>query len=126
MTLRRVRLELARDHDFPNGSRQHGYDFIAPLDDEGHLLAAEWRDNRDRCRARRFWAGEPDEIGRLVHRGGGKTGTWAFDYDPKSSSDDEPGFKFDIHKFVPGEYVSIREHDGVMRTFFIRAVAELD
>jgi hypothetical protein len=29
---RRVRLELARDHDFPEGSRERGYDFIASLD----------------------------------------------------------------------------------------------
>ncbi len=29
--LRQVRLELARDHEFPNGSRERGYDFIAPL-----------------------------------------------------------------------------------------------
>lgn len=35
--LRRVRLELARDHDFPIGSRERGYDFIAPLDSQGHI-----------------------------------------------------------------------------------------
>jgi hypothetical protein len=59
-------------------------------------------------------SGQKDEIGHLVHRRGG---TWAFDYDTKSTDDDEPGFKFDRHHFVPGEYVSITEHDGVMRTF---------
>jgi hypothetical protein len=31
-------------------------------------------------------AGQPDEIGRLVHRRGG---VWAFDYDPSSNADDE-------------------------------------
>lgn len=123
MPLKRVRLELARDHDFPNGSRDRGYDFIAPLDNDGHLIASEWRDNRDKCRVRRFWPGTPDEIGRLVHRPGG---AWVFDYDPKSKSDDEPGFKFDRHRFVPGEYVSITEHDKVQRTFFIKAVVDLD
>ena len=35
--LRRVRLELARDHEFPDGSRERGYDFIAPLDANGHI-----------------------------------------------------------------------------------------
>lgn len=123
MTLKRIRLELARDHDYPNGSRDRGYDFIAPLDDKGHLDAAEWRKSRDRCRVKRFWAGEKDEIGHLVHKPGG---SWAFDYDPKSHADDEKGFKFDRHSFVPGEYVSIKEHDGVLRTFFIKAVVELD
>ncbi len=123
MSLKRVRLELARDHDFPNGSRDRGYYFIAPLDNDGHLVAAEWRNNRDKCRVRRFWAGSPDEIGRLVHRPGG---AWVFDYDPASRADDEPGFKFDRHRFVPGEYVSITEHDKVQRTFFIKAVVDLD
>lgn len=122
MPLKRIRLELARDHDHPNGSSEHGYDFIAPLDAEGHLDAAEWRQHRDRCRVKRFWAHAPDEIGRLVH----KRNTWAFDYNPKSDTDDEPGFKFDRHRFVPGEYVSITEHDRVQRAFHIRSVVDLD
>jgi hypothetical protein len=123
MTMKRIKLELARDHDFPNGSRKHGYDFAAPLDDDGHLVAEEWKRERERCRAVRFWEGRPNEVGRLVHRRGG---SWAFDYDPRRSSDDEPGFKFDAHRFAPGEYVSIREHDGVQRTFRVASVADLD
>lgn len=123
MTLKRIRLELARDHDFPNGSNRHGYDFAAPLDSDGHLVAAAWSKARDRCRVRRFWAGQPDEHGHLVHKRGG---TWAFDYNPKSDDDDEPGFKFDKHTFVPGEYVSITEHDGRMRTFRVIAVQDLE
>ena len=127
MPLKRIRLELARDHDFPNGSRERGYDFIAPVDDQGHLLAAEWHKQRDRCRVRRFWAEQPDEIGRLVHKRGGSLGaTWAFDYNPTTDIDDEPGFKLDQHLLVPGGYVSITEHDGVQRTFFIKAVVDLD
>jgi hypothetical protein len=123
MPLRRVRLELARSHEFPHGSSERGYDFIAPLDDAGHLVASEWRKSRDRCRVRRFWEGERDEVGRLVHR---RNHAWVFDYNPKSDDDDEPGFKFDRHRFVPGEYVSITEHDGVQRTFHVRAVVDLD
>ncbi|MFM9942875.1 MAG: hypothetical protein ACKVP7_25650 [Hyphomicrobiaceae bacterium] len=127
MSLKRIRLTLARDHDFPNGSLDRGYDLIAPIDADGHLDAAEWREHRDRCRVRRFWPGQPEEIGRLVHKRGGSHGaTWAFDYDPQSAKDDEPGFKLDQHKLVPGEYVSITEHDGVQRTFFIKAVVDLD
>ena len=123
MTLMRVRLELARDHEFPNGSRDRGYEFAAPLTDSGHLDPAEWRKHRERCRVKRFWTGEKDEIGHLVHRRGGQ---WAFDYDPNRSDDDEPGFKFGSHRFVPGEYVSITEHDGVQRTFRIVSVVDLD
>ena len=122
MTLKRIRLELARDHDFPEGSRERGYEFAAPLDEEGRLAAAEWKRERERCRVKRFWPGQPSELGHLVL----KRKTWAFDYDPKTDSDDEPGFKLGTHKFVPGEYVSFREHDGVMRTFRVAAVTDLD
>lgn len=127
MALKRIRLTLARDRDFPHGSDERGYDIIAPVDDRGHLLATEWRGQRDRCRVRRFWAGEPDEVGRLVHKRGGSHGaTWTFDYDPKSTADDEPAFKLDQHRLVPGEYISITEHDGMQRTFFIKAVVLID
>lgn len=123
MTLKRIRLELARDREFPEGSRERGYEFAAPLDDDGRLSAAEWRKERDRCRVKRFWPGEHTEIGHLVHKPGG---TWAFDYDPTKDSDDEPGFKLSSHKFVPGEYVSFKEHDGTMRTFRVAMVTDLD
>jgi hypothetical protein len=122
MTLKRIRLELARDQDFPDGSRERGYDLIAPIGEDDCLVADEWRLNRDRCRVRRFWAGE-EERGRLVHKRGG---TWAIDYDPKTEEDDEPGFRFDKHRFAPGEYVSLKEHDGHMRTFRIVSVVDLD
>ncbi len=123
MTLKRILLELARDKQHPTGSRTHGYDFVAPLDADGHLVAAEWREVRERCRVRRFMAGQPDEIGRLVHKRGGN---WAFDYNLASDADDETGFKFDRHIFTKGEYVSVTEHDGVQRTFRIASVADLD
>jgi hypothetical protein len=114
MPLKQIRLELARDAQHPHGNAGHGYEFFAPLDDSGHLQAEEWKKLRERCEVRRFVPGEREEIGRLVHRRGG---SWAFDYDPKSQNDDEPGFKFSTHAFVPDEYVSITEHDGVQRTF---------
>ena len=44
----------------------------------------------------------------------------------KIDADDEPGFKFDKHVFKPGEYVSVREHDGKMRTFRVVSVTDLD
>jgi hypothetical protein len=121
--LRRVRLELARDHDFPTGSRERGYDFIAPLDADGRLVAGAWKALRDRCRVRRFWAGETDEIGHLVHKPGG---TWAFHYDIHGDpSHDEAGFHLSTHIFIPGEYVSVKEQDGVLRTFRVMTVRDL-
>jgi hypothetical protein len=123
MPLMRIRLELARDPDHPNGSSAHGYEFAAPLTADGHLDATAWKSLRDQCRVKRFWGDDPSEVGRLVHRPGG---SWAFDYNPHSKGDDEPGYRFGTHRFVPGEYVSITEHDGVLRTFRVTRVGELE
>lgn len=124
MTLNTIRLTLARDHDFPNGSDAHGYLFVAPLDSDGRIDAEGWRKERERCRVRRFWAGEDEEVGHLVHTRGRK---WAFHYDIHGDvDDDEPGYRFESHVFAPGEYVSILEHDGHMRTFRVAEVAPLD
>jgi hypothetical protein len=80
MTMKRIRLELAPDREFPEGSRERGYEFAAPLDAEGHLCADQWRTMRERCRVKRFWAGQKDEMGHLVHRPGGR---WVFEYHAK-------------------------------------------
>lgn len=122
--LRHVRLELARDHDFPEGSRERGYEFVAPIDRDGHLSAEAWHLTRERCRVKRFWAHEASEVGHVVRKPGG---AWAFHYDIHGDPEhDETGFHLETHLFVPGEYVSIKEQDGVMRTFRVRAVAELE
>ncbi|MFQ5775396.1 MAG: hypothetical protein ACE5GS_12820 [Kiloniellaceae bacterium] len=120
MSLSTVRLELARDPEFPEGSTRRGYEFVAPLTPEGHIDAKGWRKHRARCWVRRFWEGEPDERGHLVHRRGG---SWAFHYDvARHAEGDEPGFKFDSHVFKQGEYVSLREQDGTLRTFRVVSV----
>lgn len=125
--LKRIRLNLARAKEFPNGSARHGYEFIAPLDAESHIDAAMWKKNREHCRVRRFWEGEPDEIGHLVHRPGRSPGgVWAFHYDIRDADDDpdddESGYRFGAHAFLPGEYVSIRDEDGEMHTFQVVSV----
>ncbi|MBM3505239.1 MAG: hypothetical protein FJX65_15360 [Alphaproteobacteria bacterium] len=118
MTLRTVRLELARSREFPDGSPARGYEFVAPLDADGHLDAGEWRREKARCTVRRFWQGEPDERGVLAHVGSG----WRFDYDRHRSDDDEPLFKLDRHTIKEGEYLSVTEHDGAQRTFRVVSI----
>lgn len=113
MTLQRVRLELARSAEFPEGSSSRGYEFTAPLTSEGHLDAEEWRANKTACTVRRFWEGEEDEPGVLVHLAKG----WRFHYDDEDPIEDEPLYRLDRHTIREGEYLSIREHDGVQRTF---------
>jgi len=121
--LKRIRLHLARSKDFPAGSSRHGYEFVAPLDPNGHIDPALWRQHREHCGVRRFWEGEADEIGRLVHRPGSRgPARWVFDYDEATEEDDEAGYRFGDHVFRSGEYVSIRDEDGEMHTFRVVSV----
>lgn len=119
--LKRIRLNLARSKEFPAGSERHGYELIAPLDENGHIDADLWRKHREFCRVRRFWD-DDEQIGRLVHKPGGAHARWIFDYDERTEADDEAGYRFADHAFVPGEYVSIRDEDGDMHTFQVVSV----
>ena len=75
------------------------------------------------CRVRRFWSGDADEVGHLIRKPGG---SWAFHYDLHGDvEDDESGYRFGNHRFIPGEYVSIKEHDDVLRTFRVMMVQPL-
>jgi hypothetical protein len=114
MTLARVRLELGRIEGFPDGSSQHGYEFVAPLTKDGHIDPSEWSAHKDRCRVRRFWGPEPEENGLLKRHG---QHGWYFDYPAHPSEEDEPFFRLDRHHLSSGAYVSITEHDGVQRPF---------
>lgn len=121
--LKRIRLNLARSKEFPLGSVRHGYEFIAPLDDKGHIDPQLWQQHREHCGVRRFWSGEDDKLGKLVHKpGGAEHARWVFDYDVARVDDDEPGYRFGVHAFKPGEYVSIRDEDGEMHTFRVASV----
>ena len=115
MSLKIITLTLARDPEAPEGRADCGYEFVAPLSEDGHIDVAGWRKHRAQCRVRRFWSTEDDEQGHLIHNRGR---AWDFHYDINGDADDdEPGYKFDDHVFQQGEYVSIREHGGMMRTF---------
>jgi hypothetical protein len=121
--LKRIRLNLARSKEFPLGWDKHGYEFVAPLDADGHINPELWRKYREHFGVRRFWGGEDDEIGRLVHKpGGAEHGRWVFDYDEATEEDDEAGYRFGDHIFRPGEYVSIRDEEGAMHTFQVVSV----
>ncbi len=122
---KRIVLHLARSKEFPEGSARHGYELVVPLTQDGHIDVAAWNERRDNCRVRRFWAGEPDAVGRLVHRAGGEKGArWIFDYDRATEFDDEAGYRLSDHVFAPGEYISIRDEDDEMHTFKVMTVAE--
>lgn len=125
-TLNQIRLALARSKDFPEGSGRFGYEFIAPLTRDGHLDADEWKRMRADCTVRHFREDKEDEPGMLVHKSGGaEHGRWVFDYDFGDDSDDEAGFLFGSHRFVPGEYVSVRDGNGHIQTFKVVSVSPL-
>jgi hypothetical protein len=117
--MRTVRLEMARCHEFPDGSSTHGYELHLPLTPAGKLDRDFWLKHRQGGAFRRFWGGE-EERGLLRH---GRKG-WALSFEPHREDDrDEMIFRGDDHRFVAGEYVSIAERDGVTRTFRVAAVA---
>jgi len=116
VTMKRIRLELARTSDFPEGSASHGYEFVAPLKADSHIDLDGWHEVKAVCHVTRFWGDAPDERGLLAHTRHG----WCFNYG--DAADDENFFKLDRHHFVPGEYVSITEHDGTVLPFRVASV----
>jgi len=119
--LKRIRIELARTPDRPEGDAACGYEFVAPLDRTGHLDHEAWPEAREDCTVRRFWAGAAEERGMLIRTRGGQ---WAFSYAP-GDEDDERIFKLDRHRMRVGEYVTVTEHDGIARPFRVVAVTAL-
>ena len=118
MSLMTIRLEMGRTIGAPGGDARHGYEFIAPLNSDGHLDIAEWAEKKDHCGVRSFRPGHAERRGMLRHVGRG----WRFDYLPGRTDDDEPFFKLDRHIIAPGLYVTITEEDGVERPFRIVTV----
>ena len=113
--LKRIRLELARTPDRPDGDHGHGDEFVAPLGADGHIDVDGWHEHRKNCTVRRFEPSQDDEHGHLIHTQGRR---WVFHYDADlDPTDDESGYRFDSHVFREGEYVSITEHDGQTRPF---------
>lgn len=105
---RAIRLSLAREPGRPQGDPDINYTLIAPLDAEGRIDPEAWRANPDMCRVVRRRE-DVTEIGKLRRRPGG---SWAFHYKTEAGEDDDPAFRFDKHRFAPGEYVTIEEDDG--------------
>ena len=121
-TLKRIRLNVARSKEFPQGSARHGYEFLAPLDANGHIDVEAWRAQRNLCQVLRFWDGKEDQVGTLVHKpGGAEHARWVFDYDRNTTDDDETGYRFGAHRFAPGEYVTINDHEQA-HTFRVMSV----
>lgn len=114
-----IELDLAREPGHPLGDRNHVYHLYLPLTAEHTIDAKAWHDNQALCHVRRQRPNEQEARGRILHGPGGR---WIFDYDDSSGRDDEVGFKLGTERFVPGEYISIREDDGKTHVFQVVSV----
>lgn len=121
MTLKRIRLLLARNERFPEGSDWYGYELAAPLDGEGRIDHEEWKREKGSCRVRRFLPDAPDEHGRLIHT---RHRTWAISYAP-GEDDDTALFHLEDHPIREGEYLSIAEEEGKYTVFRVAEVTDL-
>jgi hypothetical protein len=117
--LMQVVMELAREPGHPHGDRNHGYQLNLPLSEDGRIDEKEFEHLHKVCTVKRIRSGEEPRYGRLRR---GSAGQWSFDYDDRQEFDDEMGFRLGEERFVPGEYISVREDDGVMHTFQIISV----
>lgn len=112
---KRVRIELARSREFPDGSNRHGYEFILPLREDGRIDRAAYDAAAELCTVHRFWEGADDMVGEIRHAGRDR---WVFSYEP-GEEDDEPIRRFAEHVFREGEYIDVREPGGLWHTFRI-------
>ena len=123
MPWRKLRLELARSPAYPEGSRHHGYLLNAPLDRSGRIDVAAYEAGQNRAVVEEFWADREPRRGRFVRH---RRNLWCFAF----GMEEEPIFHFGDHRFVPGEYVTVRDLSGKDLTFRIaessRANAEDD
>ncbi|WP_196258986.1 hypothetical protein [Pelagibacterium limicola] len=115
----KIRLELARETHSPSGDARTGYEFVAPLDDEGRIWGDLWEDEPASCMVRFFTPGQQDRKGMLERD---ENGEWYFDYDESRSSDDEHGYRFGDERFIIGEYVSIADAGDQMHTYRVTQV----
>ena len=116
MTWCTIRLELARNRDFPEGSQQHGYLLHAPLDRNGRVDLTAFEAERSRAVVEEFWGDRDPKHGRLLHR---NRNLWCFSF---NATDEEPIFHFGDHCFVPGEYLTVRDLSGADLTFRVGSV----
>lgn len=122
MTLHRITLRLARNPEFPDGDSQQGYVINAPIDTQGHLDVDAWKTSKRDCTVLRFHP-DKDECadGWLTHRGS----HWFFHYDEDHEGPDEPLHRLDDHRFVTGEYVTIRHLGEDPLTYIVTEVAQV-
>jgi hypothetical protein len=76
MNWKAIRLELASTSQFPAGSVSRSFLLRLPVQQDGSIDQAEIARHPALATVRRFWASEPDRVGRIAH----VNGSLAFSY----------------------------------------------
>jgi hypothetical protein len=108
---RRVRLELAREPNNPEGDATTAYVLTMPLDEQDRLDVKTAQQHRDALTVVRMRHDAEPVRGVLQRRPGG---SWALHYEGSEArpEDDDPAYRLEQHRFTVGEYVTIMEEDG--------------
>lgn len=117
MTWKRIRLELAREPEHPQGSADTCYHLEMPLDENGCVDIVLMLALPERARVRREAPGSPPKVGYILPMAGG----WGFSYQP-GEADDEPVFRLAGRRFLPGEYFTVTEAGGKAHAFRVAEV----
>jgi hypothetical protein len=108
MSWTRLRLELARGPDHPEGSHRIAYELTLPLDTWSRLAAGVFRELPELCTVHRYREDSDDRVGALRHHRGDH---WVFAYGgPDPLEENLP--RFGQHRFRTGDYVSVLDEQG--------------
>ena len=103
MNWKAIRLELASTSQFPGGSVSRAFLLRLPVQQDGSIDEAEIARHPALATVRRFWASEPDRVGRISHA----NGSLAFSY----GLDGRPACTLPSRSMRVGEQVLVGTHD---------------
>jgi len=120
MDMFEVRLELAVNPDYENGSDKCGYMLQLPLTEDYFIDEAAYEKHAERFKVTRYWENEPERSGRLVRKW---KHTWHLEY---TNNEIEPIFQLDKERLVLGEFIDIRDHGNRMHVFKIVSLSSME
>jgi hypothetical protein len=108
MSWTRIRLELARGPDHPEGSHRIAYELTLPLTTEGRMSVDLFRQLPELCTVHRYREDSDDRVGTLRHHRGDH---WVFAYGPPAAFEENLP-RLGRHSFGVGDYVSVLDEHG--------------
>ena len=108
MSWTRLRLELARSPERPEGSHRIAYELTLPLATDGRISVEGFRELPELCTVHRYREDSDDRVGTLRHHRGDH---WVFAYGaPDAQEENLP--RLGQHSFKVGDYVSVLDAHG--------------